>query len=75
MHMQYFGGINTEATHKNSMDLPIYDTEGSYMASQTPIETETKIENMGIAVFNNDKLVRGINWYGISLSSFYNRRI
>ena len=75
MHMQYFGGINTEATHKNSTNLPVYDTDGSYIASQTPIETETKIENMGIAVFKNDKLVRRTYWNGSTLSSVYYWRI
>ena len=57
MHMQYYGGINTEDTHKDSKNLPVYDTDGSYTATETPIETESKIENMGIAVFKNDKLV------------------
>jgi len=51
------GGINSKQTQKSHSDLPLYDIEGSYTASETPIEIETVIENMGIAVFNNDKLV------------------
>ena len=51
------GGINTESTHETNANIPLYETEGSYTASQTPIESATNIENMGLAVFNNDKLV------------------
>ena len=56
--MLFFGGVTFDSTHKNSMELPIYDTDNSYTAGQTPIKGDTKVENMGIAVFNNDKLVR-----------------
>ena len=51
------GGINSKNTQEAHTDLPLYDIEGSYTASQTPIQSATGIENMGIAVFNNDKLV------------------
>ena len=51
------GGINTDSTHQDHSDLPPYDTQGSYKADETPIKSETGLENMGIAVFNNDKLV------------------
>lgn len=51
------GGINADATHKTNSNMPSYDTDGSYKADETPIKTETEIENMGIAVFNGDKLV------------------
>ena len=51
------GGINTDSTHKDHSNLPPYDTEGSYKADETPIKSETGLENMGIAVFNNDKLI------------------
>ncbi len=51
------GGINTDATHETHSDLPSYDTEGSYKADETPIKSETGLENMGIAVFKSDKLV------------------
>ncbi|MBQ3146021.1 MAG: Ger(x)C family spore germination protein [Clostridia bacterium] len=51
------GGINSKNTQEEHSDLPLYDIEGSYTASQTPIQSATGIENMGIAVFNNDRLV------------------
>ena len=51
------GGINYKSTHNSHPDSPNYDIEGSYKASETPIETETGVENMGIAVFKNDRLV------------------
>ena len=52
------GGINENATHKNYSNLELADKEGSYKADETPIQAKTGIENMGIAVFNGDKLVR-----------------
>lgn len=51
------GGVNTSSTNTNSNNLPIYDIEGSYKADEMPIKTETGLENIGIAVFNGDKLV------------------
>lgn len=52
------GGINDKKTHKNYIDLALADKEVVYKAGETPIQTKTGIENMGIAVFNGDKLVR-----------------
>ncbi len=51
------GSINSNSTHQSHSDLPPYDIEGSYEAGETPIKSDTGLENMGIAVFNNDKLV------------------
>lgn len=51
------GGINSDNTHSANADEPHYDAEGSYKADETPIKSETKIENMGLAVFYDDKLV------------------
>ena len=51
------GGVNTSSTNTNSDDVPIYDIEGSYKADEMPIKSETGLENIGIAVFNDDKLV------------------
>lgn len=67
------GGINSSSTHADNSDMPIYDTDGSYKADETPIETETDLENMGIAVFKHDKLVRRINWNGISITFTCNK--
>ena len=51
------GGINTDSTHKLNDSLPLYDLEGSYKADDTPIKSANVIENMGIAIFSDDKLV------------------
>lgn len=51
------GGVNSKNTHFSSNNLTSFELEGSYKANETPIESENKIENMGIALFNNDKLV------------------
>ena len=53
--------INTEATHSSNYNLPSYDISGSYKAGQTPIESNAGIENIGIAVFKEDKLVGELN--------------
>ena len=66
--MQYFGGINDEKTHKDYSKLNSENTETSYKADETPIQTNTGIENMGLAVFNDDKLVRRTNRNGMSMS-------
>ena len=55
------GGVNTSSTNTNSNNLPIYDIEGSYKADEMPIKSETSLENIGIAVFNGDKLVGELN--------------
>ena len=66
--MQFYGSVNFNSSHKNSKDLQLYDTTESYVAGQTPLEGDSKVENMGIAVFKNDKLVRRTYRNGISLS-------
>ena len=49
--------INTDSTHESNSNLPLYDISGSYVAGQTPIESNAGIENIGLCVFNGDKLV------------------
>ena len=67
------GGINDKSTHKTNTNLTLADREASYKADETPIQTKTGIENMGIAVFNGDKLVRRIIWIGKFMSFNFNR--
>ena len=67
------GGINEKSTHKKYTNLSLADKEASYKADETPIQTNTGIENMGIAVFYGDKLVRRIKWNGMSMSFDFNR--
>lgn len=55
-------GINTEGTHIHNYDSISYaDTDGMYLADQTPIKDATNLENMGLAVFKDDKLVGELN--------------
>lgn len=51
------GGINTDSTHSGDKSKIPYDTQGNYKAGETPIKSETVLENMGLAVFHGDKLV------------------
>lgn len=51
------GGINDGSETESTYNTPPYDTEGSYKAGETPIESKTVLENMGLAVFYHDKLV------------------
>ncbi len=51
------GGINNGLESETDKDIASYDTEGSYKAGETPIKSETVLENMGLAVFYHDKLV------------------
>ena len=67
------GGINDKSTHKTNTNLTLADREASYKADETPIQAKTGIENMGIAVFNGDKLVRRIIWIGKFMSFNFNR--
>lgn len=53
------GSINTEQTQKVSSESS--NNSSYYTAGQTPISGESGVENMGLAVFNNDKLVGELN--------------
>ena len=51
------GGINTDSTHTDNSSTPYVEVDGSYDAGTTPIQNKTNLENMGLAVFDYDKLV------------------
>ncbi len=51
------GSINNTSSSQSHNDLPIYARDAEYKAGEMPIEFETVLENMGLAVFNDDKLV------------------
>lgn len=51
------GGINSENTQSSNIETNSYAQDESYTAEQTPISGESQIQNMGLAVFNGDKLV------------------
>ncbi len=55
------GGINTSSENSSNNDIAPYDLQGSYKAGETPIKSETVLENMGLAVFNHDRLVGELN--------------
>lgn len=50
-------GVNTPQTHLSSSDIDKFDIDSSYKANETPIKDKTNLECMGLAVFNQDKLV------------------
>ncbi len=51
------GSINTYKSQKNPTDESYLDLDSSYVAGQVPIKSKTNIEFIGLAVFNEDKLV------------------
>lgn len=55
------GGISSDSTHLTDTSLPNYEIDSSYMAEESPIIHETSLENMGLAVFKDDKLVGELN--------------
>ena len=71
--MQYFGGINDNKTHKDYSNSTPKNVEPSYKADETPIKTNTGIENMGLAIFKNDKLIRRINRNRMLITSYNNK--
>lgn len=50
-------GVNTPQTHLSFSDIDKFDIDSSYKANETPIKDKTNLECMGLAVFNEDKLV------------------
>lgn len=57
--MQYFGNVNSKESQDADSNKNSSDSE--YKAGQTPIETPTNIENMGLAVFKGGTLVGELN--------------
>lgn len=55
------GGLNVDATHVQNNDTNYIEADYNYKAGETPIENPTKVQNLGIAVFSNDKLVGEMN--------------
>lgn len=55
------GGLNLETTHKQTTDDSSIYPDYSYKAGETPIDNPTKVQNLGIAVFKDDKLVGEMN--------------
>lgn len=51
------GGVNVKETHKQDADIAYVSMDGDYKADETPIQSSTNLENMGLAVFKGDELV------------------
>ena len=75
------GSINSSdqsSINKDSSNLPQDSNDSvsktgansgnSYTAGETPFNSKENLELMGLCVFNNDKLVRRIKWFGNYLS-------
>ena len=62
------GGINTPQTHYISEFSNYIDIDSSYKAGEALIKHKNTLEIMGLAVFNNDKLVGELN--GIETISY-----
>ena len=54
-------GINTQLTHVNYSQKSFANKDNSYIAGETPFTTNNHIENMGIAVFKDNKFVGELN--------------
>lgn len=52
------GGINNSNDSESNRSI---DNDSTYTASNTPVDSQTNIETMGIAVFKDDKLVGELN--------------
>ncbi len=51
------GGVNTDSTHSENSDINPIAEDANTKADDTLITSKPNIENMGLAVFHNDKLV------------------
>ena len=67
--MQYCGGINKDNSETNSLEFSDFgdnnnnNSQKDYniKANDSSVEGENKVENIGVAVFKNDKLVGELN--------------
>lgn len=56
------GSVNTDSSDNNSKNLPNNEKDTSYVAGETPINTNKKnIDNIGTAVFKDDVFVGELN--------------
>lgn len=51
------GNINIDSTHSYDASANLLNKDSSYVAGETPITADNKVETMGIAVFKGGKLV------------------
>ena len=55
------GNINTSQNQESQSNDSYVDLDSSYIAGKSPIKNKTNLEFMGLAVFNEDKLVGELN--------------
>ena len=55
------GDINTTATHSKNLNSDVLNKDSSYVAGESPITSSNQVESMGVAVFQNGKLVGELN--------------
>ena len=55
------GGINTDSTHYVDPNANYIDIDGSYKAGEALVKDKNNLEILGLAVFNQDKLVGELN--------------
>lgn len=56
--MEYLDGVNTPSTHLSNDNAYSNEKDTEIKANETLISSKTNIENVGLAVFHGDKLVR-----------------
>ena len=56
-----YSSSNGSNSDQSSSSLSSEGTDDSYVASETPIDSQKNIENLGLAVFKGDKLVGELN--------------
>lgn len=54
-------GVNVPSTQIKNTNADKINIDASYKADETPIEDETSLQSMGLAVFKGDKLVGELN--------------
>lgn len=54
-------GINNESTHFSKSIGSFTNKDNSYIAGETPIISQNSVENMGLAVFKDGKLIGELN--------------
>lgn len=57
------GGVNTTESHTTDSSKSASEKDSDIKANETLINSKNNIENIGLAVFHGDKLVRRIKWY------------
>lgn len=55
------GGINDKNANNASSGLSSYETDSNYKSNEIPVENSVNLQNIGLAVFDGDKLIGELN--------------